>query len=412
MTDIETRLRGELSTAAQSIQPAALCGLQPPGRPRQRRKRAIRWLAPAAAALAAVSVIAGLRATIGGEAASPASAAASRPPFYLSVHGPLFTPGGRFDVSDSATGRVIASITRPGEVPVDVAAVAGDSQFFLAFQSLLASPATPLTTFYEVTLSPAGVPGPLRRLPLPAVPGGPAVDMAVSPDGRSLALATYAIGSSPHTTDRVELYSLPAFTAVRSWTAPGNTIRRVSWLDGSRTLLVDETAPNLGGSSGAADQARVLPVVAPAGPLARRTTPLRLDAARGPTFGAVGTGPGDRVVAWSGGTLGYSARPVPTILSAYSARTGKPLQVLCVVNSKGSEVLNAEVAADASGSHLLIAGPTGLICGPAAQRELREPAAGIVTSNPIVFGRLDNGLFTPLPGPFPYYLGYLLSLAW
>jgi hypothetical protein len=412
MSDIETRLDSDLHAAARRIQPGQLRGLQPPGhRMRNRRSRAIRFLAPAAAALAAVGVVAGLRATIGSGAANPAnpaSPAGSQPPFYVSGQGPIFTAGGRFAVSDP-TGRVLASIVRPGEVPVDVAAVAGDSQFLLAFQSL----PTTVTTFYEVTLSPAGKPGPLRRLPLPTLHGGPAVDMAVSPDGSTLALAVFARGSSPHTTDRVVLYSLRTGRAVRSWTAPGDTIRRVSWLDGSGTLLVDETAPGQGGSSGALDQPWVLRVSAPAGPLASHTTLLRLSPVRGATFGAVATGPGDRVVAWSAPVAGSITAQVTASLSAYSTQTGKLLQVLCTVRSwVGDVVLNTEVAADASGSDLLIAGPAGLTCGPAAQQVAQEPAGGTATSSALVFGRLDNGQFTRLAGPPPISLGYLLPFAW
>jgi hypothetical protein len=88
-----------------------------------------------------------------------------------------------------------------------------------------------------------------------------------------------------------------------------------------------------------------------------------------------------------------------------------------VVSAQVSDVaLTTEVAPDASGSQLLIAGPPGLTCGPAAGQAaglaLRAPAGGTAASNPLVFGRLDNGQLTRLAGPLPYYLGYVLPFAW
>jgi hypothetical protein len=426
MSDLEDRLRAGLRAEAQRTQPQHLRELQVPAR---RRGGARRWLAPAAA-LVAVAVIATVVGVVAGDrhdsgparpfpsasalpgrpspsAPSPsttAPAAAAMPPFYLSLG-----PGEPTSivVCASASGAVIDSRPVPAGVPAAapgdpesvylglMAAAADDRTFVISVHrpQVLSTSAT-ITWFYRLTLAADGRPGALQRLPLTIQPGAAryqAYAMALSPDGATLAVA---VGVTPGYQTRqhaaghaaIELVSLRT-GAKRTWTAPASTqLQDLSWVSGTTLGFSWESALS---TAAGGYQVRTLDTASPAGDLMKRSRPVAL-ATAGPVMSALLTDGGRTVVAFTS-----DPRYGGAVLAEFSARTGRPLQVLGRLRG-GAQVGGGGtvLSADPAGQHLLIAGAEATAGLPAS-----PPGGYLPSVHGQVFGRVDDGRFTLLPYP-------------
>jgi hypothetical protein len=306
MSNLEDRLRDAFRADAETVRPQTIPG--PPARPVRPGRRALRRagsplaraVAPlaAAAAVAAVAVGVGLAAALlpghghpgpgasgsspsrlrgltghpvspdatGGPVPSPVlGPAASRgvltsppasgtPRFYVTVS---IAPGGADSlvVRDTATGKIVSRLDPPsGTVFKTVAAPAGDRTFVTP----VASSSGCTSQLYQFQLSSQGQPGPLVPLHI-TVPGNYSEfgDLAVTPDGRTIAYATYLCGRGVGEVGVIKL----ATGHVTVWTTSGPLLPAGLSLSADGSLLAYDMLPG----------ARILNTSAPPGPLPERS---------------------------------------------------------------------------------------------------------------------------------------------
>lgn len=203
MTQLEERLRRGMKKYSEGVRPEAIRPLREPSR--ARRSRAVRWLAPATAAVAVIGVIVGV--SLSGQRAQrpaatqvgPASGTAPRgmPPYYVTVFdtfaGGRNSPISKAVVHDSATGAALASVRVPivkvqgGFDGPGITAAAND-RTFVVFE-------TGTTSFFLLRVAADGRSVTLSRMRIMVqAPESDAV--ALSPDGRRLAIQ---VQHCPHT---------------------------------------------------------------------------------------------------------------------------------------------------------------------------------------------------------------------
>jgi hypothetical protein len=377
MTDIEQRLREELKAAASAAQPYMLRELALPSR---RRKAGVSgWLAPVAAVIAVIAVIVGVQVIFRAARPGPQPAATgTMPQFYVSV-----LPQGTAVVAQSATGAVISRVVIPGARIERITGAPDDRTFVLSAFS--GSGAGEVTKFYAFHLTAGGRPGPLKVLSL-SVRAGPAgydvSSIALSPDARSLAVAVVPAsleGTRPTAAhrSRIEIATLGT-GAVRTWAAASETnISDLSWADRGRLGYRSDDLRGVPRSL-AVVRVNLLDVTRPGTELVTSGTEVTLHTGGAPVDSALFTAGGSTVIAWTGPVSGTSGE----ILAAYSAQTGHRQRVLYRGPGHGNFVVEGDLlSADPSGRHLLMNVQT------------------VRSSGPLVFGRLDNGRFTKLPGP-------------
>jgi hypothetical protein len=410
MTDIEELLRDELLAQAGQVHSGQLRELLIPRRRAalRRPRRMLPWLAPAAAALAVLSVIMGARVVLPGGALRPAAGAlAGMPRFYVSV--PYAGGSLRFRgvvVKSSATGTAIATVTVPGRSVVTVLAAADDRTFVLATWA----PGPPSNriagseVFYRMRLSASGQPGPLQRLPV-NFPAPLLAGIALSPDGSTLAAVD----------DRsVALVSLRTGAVLRSFSVPqdGNCLL-MSFVRGNQTLAF-RCGLDLYNV-----QLRVLDTRAPGGTLLgdSRVVPLRLGGR--PFYNGLITAGGSRLLVWSQLRAPAPGVPGDEVLWEFSMRTGRKLGTVLRLPTVDRFAPFADIfSADPTGRHLLIGGlvAVGTIelgtITPYPEPYIKpgtRPTPGVIppliTPSPYIatkpktehfFGRIDNGQFTRL----------------
>jgi hypothetical protein len=148
------------------------------------------------------------------------------------------------DIVVTATGRVAATASLPGGV-AEVAAT-GTGIFYAAVTS------ADTTAFYEIRPPARGTAATVTRLPIPALPSIPigvnneeqsaVAYLAVSPDGRRLAISTYA--SHGQSTDIQGLIVASTTTGSEHvWTTPepdiNGSMGTMAWLADGRTLALN-----------------------------------------------------------------------------------------------------------------------------------------------------------------------------
>jgi hypothetical protein len=235
MTEIEDRLRRELTQEAERAQPGQLRPLREP-RPRA-LGGGVRRLAPLAAAVAVVVVVAAV--WLAGSAvfrgpASTAGPGAGMPRFYVVVTG---TPNLSAVVHDSRTGRMVSTIPLPGRPAGGPwIAAAGDDRTFAV--PLTEGPHGSLTKLAVLRISAAGTEQGLNllrvRLPARATISG----IALAPGGGKVALALKLDSVTPrHATGEIMVFSL-ATGAARAWTTRvvHGSILDLVWTEGGRYL--------------------------------------------------------------------------------------------------------------------------------------------------------------------------------
>jgi hypothetical protein len=194
MTGIEQHLRDELHRVAGQLQPEQLRQLRAPAR-RGVLTSGSRWVrAPRPAVFAtALVVIAALAIVIGSTLTSPgppttAPSPTGMPGYYVTVQG----VGERLTatVRDSADGHVTGTVTFGGSAQ-DLAcglqvAAAADDRHFVIDDVVGCGLAYSVNVLYTLLVSPAGQPG--KPVQLTGTFAGDVSGMAVSPDGSMLAL--------------------------------------------------------------------------------------------------------------------------------------------------------------------------------------------------------------------------------
>lgn len=256
------RLKDALTAAADvmTVADATVPHAVPDAPGGQHVKRTRRWLFPLAAAASVVVII--LAAVLAAHLSGPSRAGRAatstgrvpRPEFYMtaaySASGPNVL---RLQVRRTAGGAVTASTSIPAASlgwGGYLAAAANDRAFFLA-RYPCSGTATPVTTFYRITITGSGAISAIAPAGRPVQ--GKVTELAVSPDGSQMAYnalpgACAGPGSALVGRGTVSIVDLPT-GAVRTWqdAAPRDAVSELSWAPGGRTLVVDEYAHVPGG---------------------------------------------------------------------------------------------------------------------------------------------------------------------
>jgi hypothetical protein len=439
MNTLEDRVRRALREAAEDISRTDVPLLRlPDGAGRSRLARGRRgwpsWLTPLAAAAAVAAVLAATLALTGG-AARPGhrtwsdALLARVPPYYvvLTGTGPKHGWPRQAEVRATRTGRTVATLAAPrrDDAFVMAAAASGVGRYVLAAEPMtlqheqvtrpdgstvpgttvrFLAPTGPVS-FYQLRISSSGQVSALSPLPVPALPAGAVLDgLALTPDGRQLAVATRAGGPRPGPEIQVDTL---ATGAQRVWTWPGaqpveeslgGTGSALSWAADDRTLAFARLIDGV-------YKVRLLDTTAPGSSLAASRPALTLNwSGRGrrfshgravnnnDTFGALLTPDGSKIVV---ATVTQSKRPLTAefAFTEFSARTGKVVAVLgrwwFIRHWPQQE--QAVLWTNTDGSTLLV-----LAHRPGVTVSPTSPSAGAVF--PIKFGVLHGNRYTPLPG--------------
>jgi hypothetical protein len=389
MNDTEAEARRLLAAATEDIPPGIdlLAGFTA-ARRRDRargRSRLARSLAPVAAVAAVIAVITGVYAvgrSPGQRTASP-EALGVMPPYYVTIQNTQVGVAVPLTVRDSATGRVLASLRLPflSGGAQQIAGAADDRTFVIHDGNDL----------FRLRLAANGRSARLTRLPVTV----PAWDtIALSPDGRTIAFesqsscqpiwstGTGLAGETGCGESEIRLVWL-ATGATRTWSTRSSWQAGI-WLawDGNDHVLFSWARARASGPRPSGY--RLLDVSGRGGDLLG-ARPLPLPPL--PVFGAAAleqtafiTPDGNAVIAATFSLVGPSTSVIGIVkIVELSARTGRLLRVL-------SQGRNNYFLQDNLGCSVYSLGPTGV-------------HALIECSSPdTVFGRLDNGRFTPLPG--------------
>jgi hypothetical protein len=286
-------------------------------------------------------------------------------------------------VRDAATGAVLSSVPLPAQADpkqTQVAAAGSDRMFVLALAE------DGHTVFRALRVSADGQAAWLGVLPVPPLPAGASVNaLAVSPDGRELAVAVQLSGG-----ERGELTVVPlAGGAARTWTsAQAGMPTSASRAEGGRELGFSwqDDGPDAGSRGRTSAGFWVLDVTAPGRDLlaGRRVVP---EFTGGDDVAAALLTPDGTTVVAAVTYDGLDSVQAGTVVGGIvelSARTGHVLRTLLTEQAPhsadpghaGYYITSCSLAAvDATGQHLLVS------CD--------------------AFGRLDRGRFTALPGVQP-----------
>jgi len=233
MTEIEDRLRRELTQVAEWAKPGQLRPLREP-----RARARVGWLAPLAAAAAVVAVVAAVWLAGAAIFHGPVSTVApdtGMPRFYVVVTGP---PIFRAVVHDSLTGRVLTTIPLPGRPDGAPWIAAGGDDRTFAIPVTSGQHSRAITRVFVLRISAAGNAGQLAPSPV-TVPSRAAITgIALSPGGGKVALAlVYGKVGARHSVKEIRVVSLATGTA-RTWTARGtwDAVINLAWTDGGRYL--------------------------------------------------------------------------------------------------------------------------------------------------------------------------------
>ena len=278
MPDLENLLREELQREAQKVQPELLRPLQVPTRRPSWRPRLLPFTAAAAviAVITAGALVAGLTAAHKPAAHKPAvsgSAPASLPRFYVTTSS---SPGGRgiqAVVRASASGQVTGTVPVPSALPVEwadsggtfVTAAADDRSFIIGVQGGQAPTKNGLDLrLFRFAISHAGKPGHLTELAPAPMRNETTEGIALSPDGKLLAVSLQN-DSSPDAVGAIQVLDL-ATGATRTWTAPAHSVYipgPPSWADGSRVIAFTWLRSTQSGLMAAPRGIRLLDTAAP-----------------------------------------------------------------------------------------------------------------------------------------------------
>src|SRR3984957_7518941 len=280
MPDVENLLREELKRAAEQVQPEVLRPLQVPTRRHGWRPRLLPLAAAAAviAVITAGALIAGLTtadkpAAAGSGPAAPAAAPASLPRFYVTTSSASNGRGIGAVARAPASGQVIGTVPVPSAIPVEwadsggtfVTAAADDRSFIIGVQGGQAPTKIGLDLrLFRFAISAAGKPGHLTELAAAPASNETTEGIALSPDGKLLAVSLQN-DSSPDPVGAIQVLNL-ATGAIRTWTAPARSVYipgPPSWADGSRVIAFTWLRSTQSGLMSAPRRIRLLDTAAP-----------------------------------------------------------------------------------------------------------------------------------------------------
>ncbi len=392
MPPIEQLLRAELKRVTDQVKPEQLRPLRVPARRHGWRVRLLPVAAGAAvvAIIAVAALLAGM--TAGPRPAVPAPVTGAMPRYYITVT--RSAAGLAAVVHTSADGRVTGTVKVPSLTDAaawSVTAAGDDRSFVIAADlSQTAIAGTAEFRFFRLLVSPAGRPG--TPTELPAVPANAPLltGMALSPDGTLLALSLEYGG--PMADFRpyggVEVINLET-GGTRTWLAPGDATYWPgvpAWAGGDRMIMFTWWhSPSRPAGAAVIVGVRELDAAPPgANLLASRSIPFR----------AVTPGIGSAMIASRGREIvaaachdtappGHQPGSVTAKIIELSAADGRLLRVLRTQTARytslgGQDRLDggcAVLSVDPTGNHVLVQG--------------------------FAFGRIDQGVFTALPGAMP-----------
>lgn len=415
MNTLEDRLRGACRAVAEAVQAEPIRALpqtaptptramgtrtllprptrpgpagQLGGSPGRGGSRAVRWLAPAAAAVGVVGVIiaASLTGRAGGHQPTSQATPKGMPRYYVVLDfgvapAPLRSLHNlKAVVHDSVTGRALAS------VPVPLAPTGSDSPYLPAVAAgnddkhfvILANERVPGGTaaaLFELHIGSGGRSASLSRMPVRFPDRVLGISLALSPDGSELAITDIPQPLSCCSKTQIQVVSL-ATGSWRTWTVrTANLVPiNLSWADDEHLVFL------LAGAS--RQDYHVLDVTAAGSDLAD-TEPIAAaqDLPEGLPEGFITPGGRDLITSTVRNVRDRDGRTtVVGRIVELSARTGQLLRVLYQTSQLATRA-DPVIAMD---EQCNVISPD-----PSAQRALLACFG---------FGRLANGRFTPLPG--------------
>ncbi len=405
MPDLEELLREELKRTARKVQPEVLRPLRVPAPGRSRRRR----LLPLAAAAAVIAVITVAALVVGLTAAQkPApsgSAPAALPRFYVTIRGGANGHEVAAVVHASAGGQVTGTVQVPSIVQgIAFGTAAADDRSFIigAYEGQnLTSPGGVLDLrLFQFRISGGGKPGHLTELAPAPARGEDFQGIALSPDGKLLAVSL--LSGPDDTTGTLQVINLATGT-IRTWTAPVTGPQYApgapSWVDGNRMIAFTWQRAVDQGVVYATEGVRLLDTAAPGDNLAdaKLIVPSGVVAA-GAIKSALITPDGRDVIAITLRDLSplASSHTVIVQLAELQAGTGRLIRVL-----------RAQTARLDQGDFISLQNTLGVLSF--------DSAGQYVLVQGIQFGWLevggpDPGRFTPLP--LPPAASFVLSAAW
>ena len=420
---IEDRVR--TATRAGATLVTDIRPLAEPERVRSRRRpapAARRWRSwgiPLAAAAAVVLVALSLVAVRQFGASAPANggpvtnAPATVPRYFVDLDasdvaytglGPQITGDDALIVGDDVTGKAIATVKPPPGLHFDSVQGTSDDRTFVVLAnprdvSLGGSPGPGPETFYLLRIAPGTAhPYQLAKLPVKLQRNSAeVVAYALSPNGRELAVEWE--NNFGGQINRLAIYSVPSGAELRAWTTntyfqgPGLQ-QTLSWLPGGRHLAFSNIPP--GTRAGHQDQLRTIDVTGPGTNLraaSRAVLTVTNQISSPSSCWTMDLTPDGGTVTCAttygyGGLTGTDAGCANGGLevTAYSARTGKPVRVLYKFRDACSDGLAAVLWTDSSARYIIGATETDL---PGTTNTPHAGQLGVIT----------NGHFRPLRLP-------------
>jgi hypothetical protein len=393
VSTLEDRVRAAFRADAETVRPETIPGVPKPGLrrglriPRARlvgtRSKTVRWLAPVAAVIAVIGVIAGVSLVARPEGHSSSGTPTGMPPYYVTLTGAMVSQRAVLTaaVRNSATGALLTTVNVPvGQnasklgstppMPSGITASANGRTFAI----------TDDLGFFLLRVAPGGRSARLSRLPI-HVPFILSDTAALSPDGSQLAIDVEPCANN-FCRDALDVVSL-ATGASKIWNGPSVSGSPLSpaWVGGGTEIMFLWQV----GNSSTPQGYRLLNVSGPSGGL--------LSSSRALVSPPVQNGwefPGAILTPDGRGLVTTDYRNVPgqdgggtVILRVVelSARTGRLLRVLHTATEHYGAGFLARSTADA-GCQVLSLGATGL------HALVKCPG----------LGRLDDDRFTALPG--------------
>jgi hypothetical protein len=334
------------------------------------------------------------------------SAPASLPRFYVTTSS---APGGRgiqAVVRASASGRVTGTVPVPSAIPVEwadsggtfVTAAADDRSFIIGVQGGQAPTKIGLDLrLFRFAISAAGKPGHLTELAPAPMRNETTEGIALSPDGKLLAVSLQN-DSSPDPVGAIQVLNL-ATGAIRTWTAPARSVYipgPPSWADGSRVIAFTWLRSTQSGLMSAPRGIRLLDTAAPGDNLVAGTVIVpRGVVAAGSLVSALITPDGRDVivVTWRDLTPRASTHTVVVQFAELQASTGRLVRLLRTERARYDQVSVVTVEDSLGVLSLGSQGRYALVQG--------------VKFGWLDVGGPDLGRFTPLPAvPAGQYVNF------
>ena len=334
------------------------------------------------------------------------SAPASLPRFYVTTSS---APGGRgiqAVVRASASGQVTGTVPVPSAIPVEwadsggtfVTAAADDRSFIIGVQGGQEPTKIGLDLrLFRFAISAAGKPGHLTELAPAPMRNETTEGIALSPDGKLLAVSLQN-DSSPDPVGAIQVLDL-ATGATRTWTAPARSVYipgPPSWADGSRVIAFTWLRSTQSGLMSAPRGIRLLDTAAPGDNLVAGTVIVpRGVVAAGSIVSALITPDGRDVivVTWRDLTPRASTHTVVVQFAELRAATGRLVRLLYTQTGRYDQV-NVVTVEDSLG--VLSLGSQG-----------RYALVQGVKFGWLDVGGPDPGRFTPLPAvPAGQYVNF------